>query len=133
MKLLKDPETTYTNSLIKKYGKNLEVLDGRKNAFFYGSNKKYLEGSFSIKRIRKYQRSLPYYEVDLEFKGKILASKTYSGEKWLGSEVLKEKDISKIKINRLIRKSISNDINNFLLTFGVEINHNLVVKKIEWV
>jgi hypothetical protein len=34
MNLVKDPETAYVNRLIKKYGKDLEILDGTRNLSF---------------------------------------------------------------------------------------------------
>jgi len=137
MNLVKDAETVYVNRLVKKYGKDLEILDGTRNSPFF-SKRKCLNGNFSIKRIRKYQKtyykvSHTYYEIDLVLKGKLLA-KWNSKETWYSSEILKESGVSKIKINRLIRRHIFNDVNEFLLTFGVEVhNSNLKIKKIEWV
>ena len=136
MDLIKDAETVYVNRLVKKYGKDLEILDGSRNSPFL-SKKKCLDGNFSIKRIRKYRPyskfSQSYYEIDLVLKGKLLA-KWNSKETWYGSEILKESGVSKIKINRLIRRHIFNDVNEFLLTFGVQVhNSNLKIKKIEWV
>jgi len=136
MNLVKDPETAYVNRLIKKYGKDLEILDGTRNLSF-STRKKCLDGNFSIKRIRKYRNSYykltqTYYEIDLVLKGKLLA-KWNSREDWYGSEILKESGASKIKINRFIRRYISNDVNEFLLTFGVDVGNNLKIKKIEWV
>jgi hypothetical protein len=137
MNLVKDPETAYVNRLIKKYGKDLEILDGSRN-FPLLSRKKCLNGNFSIKGIRKYRHSYLYnlnqtfYEIDLVLKGKLLA-KWNSKEYWHGSEILKESGASKIKINRFIRRHISNDVNEFLLTFGVEAGNNLKIKKVEWV
>ena len=136
MNLVKDPETAYVNRLIKKYGKDLEILDGGRNLPFL-PKKKCLDGNFSIKGIRKYRLSnykltQTCYEIDLVLKGKLLA-KWNSKEYWHGSEILKESNASKIKINRFIRRHIFNDVNEFLLTFGVEVGNNLKIKKVEWV
>jgi len=135
MNLIKDAETTYVNRLVKKYGKDLEILDGSRNSPFL-SKKRYLDGNFSIKRIRKYRPyskfSQSYYEIDLVLKGKLLAKWNYK-ETWYGSEILKESGVSKIKVNRLIRRYILNDVNEFLLTFGVEAGNNLKIKQVEWI
>ena len=135
MDLIKDAETVYVNRWVKKYGKDLEILDGSRNSPFL-SKKKCLDGNFSIKRIRKYRPyskfSQSYYEIDLVLKGKLLAKWNYK-ETWYGSEILKESGVSKIKVNRLIRRYILNDVNEFLLTFGLEAGNNLKIKQVEWI
>ena len=138
MKCLKDSETLYVNRLVKKYGKDIDIFFGY-NSNHYSINRiKSLEGKFSIKSIRKYRKgsigSGPCYEIDINFNGKVFAA--WNGErKFWGSELLENKNVSKIKVNKVIRKNIVKDIQTYLLTFGIDTSpyYSLSVKKIEWV
>lgn len=133
MKCLKDQETQFEKKLVKKYGKNVPV-EGIAYHRSATNSEKYLDGEFTIKSIRKYKtfyRTL--YDVDLCFKGKINCR--YNATKgWRGSEIQSERNISKIKINKFIRRYICRDVSNFLLTFGIQANPftNLAIKKVTW-
>lgn len=135
---LKDPETQYLNGLVKKYGKDIDIHFGHGNNQYGLNQTKSLEGTFSIKSIRKYRRSYissgPCYEIDLILNGKVFA--WWNGErKFWSSELLQNKNVSKIRVNKLIRKHIVRDIQLYLLTFGIDVNPyiSLSVKKVEWV
>ena len=136
---LKDPETQYVNRLVKKYGKDIDIHFGHSHHSQYNFNQtKLLEGTFSIKSIRKYRKSSiglgHCYEIDLILNGKVFAS--WNGErKFWGSELLQNKNVSKIRVNKLIRRHIVKDIQIYLITFGIDVNayYSLSVKKIEWV
>lgn len=137
MKCLKDPETQYVNGLVKKYGQDVDIFFGHLSGI-HGLNKtKILEGTFSIKSIRKYRRGVfgsgPCYEIDLILNGKIFV--WWNGErKFWGSELLQYKNVSKVRVNKIIRKNILKDIQIYLLTFGIDVSHyySLSVKKVEW-
>lgn len=135
---LKDPETQYLNGLVKKYGKDIDIHFGHGNNQYSPNQTKSLEGTFSIKSIRKYRKSSigfgPCYEIDLILNGKVFA--WWNGErKFWSSELLQNKNVSKIRVNKLIRKHIVRDIQLYLLTFGIDVNPyiSLSVKKVEWV
>ena len=135
---LKDPETQYVNRLVKKYGKDIDIHFGHGHSQYSLNQTKSLEGTFSIKSIRKYRKSFivfgPCYEIDLILNGKVFA--WWNGErKFWGSELLQNKNVSKIRVNKLIRKHIVRDIQLYLLTFGIDVNPyiTLSVKKVEWV
>ena len=135
---LKDPETQYLNGLVKKYGQNVDIHFGHLSGIYGLNRTRTLEGTFSIKSIRKYRKSSigfgPCYEIDLILNGKVFAF--WNGErKFWGSELLQNKNVSKIRVNKLIRKNIVKDIQLYLLTFGIDVSHfySLSVKKVEWV
>lgn len=133
MKCLKDQETQFEKKLVKKYGKNVPV-EGVAYHRWGRNNDKYLDGEFTIKSIRKYRMFGRYqYDVDLSFRGKINC-RYNSSKSWRGSEIQSERNVSKIKINKFIRRYICRDVSIFLLTFGIEANPftNLTIKKVTW-
>ena len=100
---------------------------------------KNIEGKILLQNVRfyrtsfKYDSSFPYLlEVDVLFKGKIRARKGHTSLEWYSSKIQKENGISKVKINRFIRKLIVDKIQNRLAYFGLKLNGHYEIKKLNW-
>ena len=85
--VVQDTESSAIKKSLKKWGE------------FTISNKN-LDGVITIKNFRKYQFR---NEVDIVFTGKIFAKIDFSST-WLASDVQKTRNISKVKLNRYLRK-----------------------------
>lgn len=112
-------ETEITNRCIRKYGKATV-------------SNKFLEGTFIVTRFRKYSC---YSEVDVNFTGKIKCRIGYDDFlEWYTKEGLynKNKNISKIRLNRLLRKNIFSDVRNHLRFFNIDLHGYYDIKKINW-
>lgn len=90
-----------------------------------------LRGTIMIKNYRKYQYR---NEVDIEFKGEIFVRIFNENRNWHDSKILTSKkvSISKVKLNRYIRKTSINDIRMRMRYFGVNIDDYRYVNKIKW-
>lgn len=115
--LIKTKNTESINRFIKKFGK------------VHVSNHT-LEGYFVINRYRQYTY---YSETDVTFVGKIrcrinLKTQWYTKDELYGAC----KRISKVRLNRLIRKHVIRDLVEHLAYFGVEMKHYSQIKKINW-
>jgi len=90
-----------------------------------------LKGVVDIVNYRKYSFR---EEVDIVFRGKIYAKINYSSE-WLEIEDIQKmgKRISKIKLNRFIRKSCILDVSTRMRYFGADIRHYNDIKNLKWV
>jgi len=89
-----------------------------------------IQGKITVIGYRKYNS---WDEIDIQFEGKILARATSFGREWHFSDVLKKKNISKIKVNRFIRKQIYKSLNFRLRVFSVELKHYSDIKKLKWI
>ena len=117
--VINDVESKGIKKIIKKFS----------NKDICSSNSR-LKGSFTIKNFRKYPIR---HEVDIEFKGELKASTgIYSGSKWHNSEILDKKGISKIKVNKLIKRNIFHEVKQQAAYFGIEIRFIEEIKKIKW-
>ena len=89
-----------------------------------------LKGVIDIVNYRKYSVR---EEVDIVFKGKICAKVNYSSE-WFEMDDIKKmgKRISKIKLNRFIRKSCILDVTRRMKYFGADIRYYNDIKKLTW-
>lgn len=117
--LIKDESSTALRNLIKKYSKEIPVNTDR------------LRGTFTIKSFRKYKYDI---EVDVVFKGEIHARVGLRNE-WFKSDITKPNTkykISKVKLNRLIRKSLERDVRINLNYFSETLRYYSDIKKIEW-
>ena len=115
-----DSESKAIKTLVTKYVKNVPIKTDR------------LQGKFTVKNIRRYKF---HTEVDLQFKGKINAKIGRTCD-WYSSDIkLGHKDyrISKVKLNRYIRKSIYKDVSHQLQYFSESLKYYSDVKKIEWI
>ena len=88
----------------------------------------YAEGVIKITNYRKY---MLWEEVDATFKGKIFV-RIYRGRDWHDSSVTKTHNISKVKLNRFLRKTILFDIQTRMNYFGVDIRDYYNIGKIKW-
>lgn len=117
-----------TNDETKVFKKLLKKYPGRN----FSSDR--LQGSFKVVGYRKYQFR---NEVDIEFDGKLLATyKRYlepTSKEWFTSDILDRQGVSKIKVNKLIKRHIFHEVKNYLNIFGISINFVEELKKITWV
>ena len=124
MKMTKDHEIDYLNKIAKSY------------KFYVGAGAGSLDGYGYIKKIRKYDMGNKYrpysYQIDFVFVGKIFARIDTKGTAtWLTNEILTRKDISKIKVNRKIRREIENSFRSRCGLFNISA-WDFDVKKVEW-
>jgi hypothetical protein len=91
-----------------------------------------LKGVIIIKNYRKYQFR---DEVDIEFKGEIFVRLTNENRCWYGTEILDEKKyrISKVKLNRYLRKNALKDIQIRMNYFGVNVKDYRDINKVKWI
>jgi hypothetical protein len=90
-----------------------------------------LKGSFTIKKYRKYEF---HEEVDIEFKGELMAKKDIeSNFEWFKSDIYNQENVSKIKLNRLIKKLLFDEVKTYCTYFGIRLTDSADIKKINWV
>lgn len=91
-----------------------------------------LVGTFKVVGYRKYSH---YEEVDVEFNGKIQARVKWGKLEWFDSSILtdKNRNVSKIKVNRFIKNVCYPTIKSQLNYFGVRINQFASIKKLKWI
>lgn len=117
--MIKDDESKRINKLIKKFP----------SATIYSNNER-LRGSFTIKRFRKYGLM---HEVDIEFNGEIFARTSILDEfSWLKSDIISKKNVSKIKVNKLIKRHLLMDVRDYARYFGINVQWITNIKKITW-
>ena len=90
-----------------------------------------LKGVIIIKNYRKYQFR---DEVDIEFRGEIFVRIVNENRCWYGNEILSNKKyrISKVKLNRFLRKAVLQEVRIRMNYFGVNIKEYQNVNKIKW-
>jgi hypothetical protein len=88
-----------------------------------------VEGIVKIKNYRKYSFS---EEVDVVFEGNIFVRMGREKRAWHTNTILKTHNISKIKLNRFLRKSSLFDVKTRMKYFGVEIGDYYNIGKIKW-
>jgi hypothetical protein len=91
-----------------------------------------LVGTLQVVGYRKYSH---YEEVDVEFTGKIQARVKWGKLEWFDSSILtdKNRNVSKIKVNRFIKNVCYPTIKSQLNYFGVRINQFASIKKLKWI
>ena len=91
-----------------------------------------IRGTITIKNHRKYQFR---DEIDIEFKGEIFVRLDVVTREWYGSDIMLNKSysISKIKLNRYIRKKIFREIQIRMNYFGIDMKDYRNIVKIKWV
>jgi len=116
-KLIKTKNTESINRCIKKF-----------NTVPVSSS--VIEGHFIIDRYRQYTY---YPEVDVTFVGKLRCRLDFKSDWYTKKQLYNTtKNVSKIKINRMIRKQIIKDLSTHLRYFSIELNHYSQIKKINW-
>jgi len=116
-KVIKTKNTDTISKCIKKF-----------NSVQISNN--FIEGYFIIDRYRQYTYNP---EVDVTFVGK-LKCRLFSVLGWYTKEQLYNttKNVSKIRVNRMIRKQILKELSIHLRYFSIELNHYSLIKKINW-
>ena len=101
----------------------------RLGEFYVDTNR--VKGTVKIVNYRKYSN---YEEVDVLFTGKIYAKAKLSNE-WLDSDTIKSmgKNISKVKLNRFIKKALIFDVTHRMNYFGCNLRYYNHIKKIIWI
>ena len=116
---IKDEDTVILNNLFKKYNYSFDIY-GRQN----------VEGSFKIVRYRKYPESTSFH---IKFQGKILAN-IHGKRDWYDSSILKNPSVSKVRVNRMLRQNIMNDLFSTCDIFSLKYHKwTTKIHKLEWV
>lgn len=90
-----------------------------------------LRGSFSIVGFRKYQY---VNEVDIEFNGEMRARRESFGETiWFKPDIYNQDGVSKIKVTKLIKRAIFDEVKNHAAYFGIKLKYTEDIKKIKWI
>jgi hypothetical protein len=89
------------------------------------------KGSVKVIGYRKYSWG---DEIDIEFTGKVHARVSWGKLEWFGHSVLddKNKRVSKVKVNRFIKRCCLQDIKIHMNYFGIRIDQYSQIKKIKW-
>lgn len=120
MKMTKDQHIDFLNKAIKTF--KMPVKGGR------------LSGSAYVKKIRKYDAGNKYspffYEVDIIFVGEMFA-RIDKNSTWLTSEIMERKGVSKIKVNKIIRKDVEDAFRRASSLFNIP-QWDFTIKKVEW-
>ncbi len=96
-----------------------------------GSFNDRLKGSFTIVGFRKYQFT---NEVDVEFNGEICARQNSSAVLTLfKSDIYNQNGVSKIKVNKLIKRAIFKEVKDQAAYFGINLRYIEEIKKIKWI
>ena len=86
------------------------------------------KGVITIKNVRKYAA---WHEADIELKG--MAAFRYDRKKCLfASEIQKRQNVSKLKINRILRQYAFQYVSMRLKYFDVDLRDTYNIKKIIW-
>lgn len=90
-----------------------------------------IRGKILITGYRKYNF---YEEIDLTFQGEIYARVNFKKSEWYSSDILDGKNfrVSKIKVNRLIKRCLFKDLSRYLNYFSISIHNHCDIKKINW-
>lgn len=89
----------------------------------------YLDGVIKIKNYRKYTH---IHEVDVSFVGKIYVKVYREPRAWHDVSVLTKYNISKIKLNRFLRRGMLTEIQIRMNYFGAEIRDYYNIQKVKW-
>lgn len=121
MHMLRTTQAKATTKVVKKFGNKISVSNS------------YLKGTFSIKNYRQYTH---LDEVDIIFEGFIYVNYNRKKE-WYSSSVMTDVfpnggKVSKIKVNRFIRRNIFFDVKTYLKYFDIELPYYDLIKKIIW-
>lgn len=92
-------------------------------------NTEHLDGVIKINNYRKYTWA---EEVDIIFEGKISVRVGIENRTWYDTSILKKYSISKVKLNRFIRKNSLFEVKTRMKYFGVEIKDYYNITKIKW-
>ena len=116
--VIKTPEAKALRRVVKKYG-TLNIKDDN------------IEGTIQITHYRQYDYQ---EEVDVTFVGKIHV-RYGGGLMWLDHQRITKdmKNISKLKLNRVLRKFFINHLRSHLSIFSVRLNYAADIKTVKWI
>lgn len=118
--VITNDETKSTKKLLKKFPEVAISVHNER-----------LKGSFKITHYRKY---IFREEVDIEFKGELFAVRSsLDGRKWHKSDIYSQIGTSKIKVNKMIRRSLFNEVKAYCAYFGISLRYADDLKKVKWV
>ena len=119
-KCITDDDSKAIKKLVKKYSKK-EIASFNDR----------LRGSFTIVGFRKYQFT---NEIDIEFNGDLCArTNSFRNVEWFKSDIYGKKGISKIKVNKLIKRTIFKEVKDQAAYFGINLRYVEEIKKIKWI
>lgn len=116
--VIKTPEAKALRKVVKKYG-TLEINDDK------------VKGTIQITHYRQYDFE---EQVDVTFQGRIYVR--YGGYTvWVDHKRIMEdyKNISKVKLNNVMRKFFFYHLQHHLLFFGVRLNYSADIKTVKWI
>jgi len=110
---INSPEIKTLKKVAKKYGK-------------FPIKTKHMEGVIQVTSFRKYPT---HEEVDVVFRGKILAQL-----QWFGHEEIVSfgKGVSKVKLNRFLKKNCFEGVRDRMLIFGIDLRFITDLGKVKW-
>lgn len=114
--ILQNDETKAIKKSLQKWGEISIVTEG-------------LDGIVKITNFRKYAL---HCEVDVTFKGKIFVRMGREKRAWHSTSILETHSISKVKLNRFLRKATLFDVQCRMNYFGVKIKEYYNIGKIKW-
>lgn len=114
---INSPEIRTLKKVAKKYGK-------------FPIKTKHMEGEIQITGYRKYTGR---EEVDVIFRGKILAQIGMQLQ-WFGYEEVVSfgKGVSKVKLNRFLKKNCFDGVRDRVLIFGIDLKYITDLTKVKW-
>jgi hypothetical protein len=112
--------------------KTEEIKAIKKAAKKFGTmtiNSTMMDGLIEIKNYRKYPQ---VEEVDIVFKGKIKLHLPY--ETWVGLDYIQNNsdNISKIRLNRLLKRASFESVKTRASFFGIDLRHFSSIKTVKW-
>ncbi len=121
--VINDDMTKSVKKILKKHSKKQVSV-----------NNEFMKGTFTVKTYRKYQFR---EEVDILFEGEIYAKYRRPLQpltrEWFKSDILRDRGVSKIKVNKLIKKYLFDEVQTYLAYFGVRIRFIEEIKKVTWI
>ena len=121
--VINDDMTKSVKKILKKHSKKQVSV-----------NNEFMKGTFTIKTYRKYEFR---EEVDILFEGQIYAKYRRPLQpltrEWFKSDILRDRGVSKIKVNKLIKKYLFDEVQTYLAYFGVRIRFIEEIKKVTWI
>lgn len=121
--VINDDMTKSVKKILKKHSKKQVSV-----------NNEFMKGTFTVKTYRKYEFR---EEVDILFEGEIYAKYRRPLQpltrEWFKSDILRDRGVSKIKVNKLIKRYLFDDIQTYLAYFGIRLRFVEEIKKVTWI
>lgn len=116
--IITDEETKGVKKALPKYG-SIHIENDK------------IKGGLRVVGYRKYSWG---EQVDIEFIGQIKVRYDWRKTQWFDSSVMndKSKTVSKVKINRFIKRNCLVDLQRNLRYFGVNITDYTKITKVKW-